>query len=62
MRQHEELLPFDRVDDEACDVVWLEKGRVVMDGPTEQVVDAYEDKYDPQARTKAATHPAESSV
>jgi len=40
----------------------LEKGKIVMDGPTEQVVDAYEDKYDPQARTKAAKHPAESSI
>ena len=50
------------VRDTCSRVVWLEKGKVVMDGPTEDVVDAYEDKYDPQARTKAATHPAESSV
>ena len=50
------------IRDTCSRVVWLEKGKVVMDGPTEEVVDAYEDKYDPQARTKAATHPAESSV
>jgi len=50
------------IRDTCSRVVWLEKGKVVMDGPTEQVVDAYEDRYDPQARTKAATHPAESSV
>jgi teichoic acid transport system ATP-binding protein len=50
------------VRDTCSRVIWLEKGLVVMDGPTEEVVDAYEDKYDPQARTRAATHPAESSV
>jgi teichoic acid transport system ATP-binding protein len=50
------------IRDTCSRVVWLEKGKIVMDGPTEQVVDAYEDKYDPQARTRAATHPAESSV
>ena len=50
------------IRDTCSRVIWLEKGLVVMDGPTEEVVDAYEDKYDPQARTKAATHPAESSV
>jgi len=50
------------VRDTCSRVIWLEKGKVVMDGPTEDVVDAYEDKYDPQARTRAATHPAESSV
>jgi teichoic acid transport system ATP-binding protein len=33
-------------------VLWLEKGLVVMDGPTDEVVDAYEDKYDPQARSR----------
>jgi teichoic acid transport system ATP-binding protein len=33
-------------------VLWLEKGLVVMDGPTEDVVDAYEDKYDPRARNR----------
>ena len=49
------------IRDTCSRVVWLEKGQVVMDGPTEEVVDAYEDRYDPQARTKAA-HPAESSV
>jgi teichoic acid transport system ATP-binding protein len=50
------------IRDTCSRVVWLEKGQIVMDGPTEDVVDAYEDKYDPQARTRAATHPAESSV
>ena len=50
------------IRDTCSRVVWLEKGKIVMDGPTEEVVDAYEDKYDPQARTRAATHPAESSV
>jgi teichoic acid transport system ATP-binding protein len=33
-------------------VVWLEKGLVVMDGPVDEVVDAYEDKYDPDARSR----------
>jgi teichoic acid transport system ATP-binding protein len=33
-------------------VIWLEKGVVVMDGPTDDVVDAYEDKYDPEARSR----------
>jgi teichoic acid transport system ATP-binding protein len=33
-------------------VLWLEKGTVVMDGPTHDVVDAYEDKYDPEARRR----------
>ena len=50
------------VRDTCSRVIWLEKGKIIMDGPTEEVVDAYEDKYDPQARTKAASHPAESSV
>jgi teichoic acid transport system ATP-binding protein len=33
-------------------VVWLEKGLVVMDGPVDDVVDGYEDKYDPDARSR----------
>jgi teichoic acid transport system ATP-binding protein len=33
-------------------VLWLEKGEVVMQGPTDEVVDAYEDRYDPDARTR----------
>jgi teichoic acid transport system ATP-binding protein len=37
---------------ETCNrVVWLEDGLVVMDGPTDQVIDSYEDKYDPESRT-----------
>jgi teichoic acid transport system ATP-binding protein len=37
---------------ETCNrVVWMEDGLVVMDGPTDEVVDAYEDRYDPQSRT-----------
>ena len=32
-------------------VIWLDKGEVVMDGPVDDVVDAYEDRYDPEART-----------
>lgn len=33
-------------------VIWLEKGEMVMDGDTDEVVDAYEDLYDPDARTR----------
>ena len=33
-------------------VIWLEKGEIVMDGDTDEVVDAYEDRYDPDARTR----------
>lgn len=37
---------------ETCDrVIWLEEGRVVADGPTEVVVDAYEARHDPDALT-----------
>jgi teichoic acid transport system ATP-binding protein len=33
-------------------VIWLENGQIVMDGPTDSVVDAYEDKYDPEASAR----------
>jgi teichoic acid transport system ATP-binding protein len=33
-------------------VIWLDKGEIVMDGDTDTVVDAYEDRYDPDARTQ----------
>ncbi len=29
--------------------IWLERGRIVMDGEANEVVDAYEEKYDPEA-------------
>jgi teichoic acid transport system ATP-binding protein len=36
-----------------CDrAIWLEKGRVVMDGEANEVVDAYEDKYDPEVEAE----------
>jgi teichoic acid transport system ATP-binding protein len=38
-------------------VIWLERGEIVMDGETNAVVDAYEDKHDRGART-APTAPA----
>jgi teichoic acid transport system ATP-binding protein len=43
-------------------VLWLDKGQVVMDGPTNEVVDAYEDKYDPQARTRPTSMDSGSAV
>lgn len=34
---------------ETCNrAIWLEKGQLVMDGGTEEVLDAYEEKHDPQ--------------
>jgi teichoic acid transport system ATP-binding protein len=30
--------------------IWLDEGQIIMDGPVEDVVDAYEDRYDPEAR------------
>lgn len=34
---------------ETCNrAIWLEKGEVVMDGATDEVLDAYEDKHDPK--------------
>lgn len=34
---------------ETCNrAIWLEKGQMVMDGGTEEVLDAYEEKHDPQ--------------
>lgn len=32
--------------------IWLEKGQVVMDGEANEVVDAYEEKYDPEAEAE----------
>jgi teichoic acid transport system ATP-binding protein len=34
--------------------IWLDQGEIVMDGPVGEVVDAYEDRYDPHARTKSS--------
>ncbi|MFC6705561.1 ABC transporter ATP-binding protein [Flexivirga alba] len=34
---------------ETCNrAIWLEKGQLVMDGATDEVLDAYEEKHDPQ--------------
>jgi len=30
--------------------IWLDEGQIVMDGAVDEVVDAYEDRYDPEAR------------
>jgi teichoic acid transport system ATP-binding protein len=30
--------------------IWLDEGEIIMDGPVDEVVDAYEDRYDPEAR------------
>ena len=39
---------------ESCTrAIWLENGRIVMDGPAGQVVDAYQDKHDPGERRPA---------
>jgi teichoic acid transport system ATP-binding protein len=36
---------------ETCNrAIWLDQGQVVMDGPAETVLDAYEQRFDPQAR------------
>jgi teichoic acid transport system ATP-binding protein len=36
-----------------CDrAIWLEKGQIVMDGEANAVVDAYEDKYDPEVEAE----------
>ena len=37
---------------ESCTrAIWLENGRIVMDGPADDVVDAYQEKHDPGERT-----------
>ncbi|GGB45132.1 ABC transporter ATP-binding protein [Flexivirga endophytica] len=36
--------------------IWLEKGEIVMDGPTDEVLNAYEERHDPE---KAARHRAD---
>ena len=33
-------------------VIWMQEGSVVMDGPADDVIDAYEDRYDPDERTR----------
>lgn len=43
------------IRDTCTRVVWLDKGKVVMDGPVDDVVDAYEDKYDPDARSRRSS-------
>ncbi|MGN6686354.1 MAG: ABC transporter ATP-binding protein [Actinomycetales bacterium] len=38
---------------ETCDrAIWLEDGRMLMDGPADDVVDAYEARYDPKGTTR----------
>ena len=32
-------------------VIWMQEGEIIMDGPCDDVIDAYEDRYDPDART-----------
>ena len=32
-------------------VIWMQEGQMIMDGPCDDVIDAYEDRYDPDART-----------
>lgn len=40
---------------ETCDrAIWLEKGQIEMDGPADDVVDAYELRHDPQAPRKGS--------
>lgn len=38
------------IRDTCTRAIWLEDGKVVLDGDAETVVDAYEDRYDPEAR------------
>jgi teichoic acid transport system ATP-binding protein len=33
-------------------VIWMQQGEIVMDGPSDDVIDAYEDRYDPDERTR----------
>jgi len=41
---------------ETCNrAIWLEKGLIVKDGGVDEVVDAYEDRHDPDARKKRVT-------
>jgi teichoic acid transport system ATP-binding protein len=37
--------------------IWLEDGRIIMDGPPDDVVDAYDEKYDPDERASARRSP-----
>jgi teichoic acid transport system ATP-binding protein len=47
---------------ESCTrAIWLENGRIVMDGPADDVVDAYQDEHDPGER-RAARPYARSGV
>lgn len=54
---------------ETCNrAIWLEKGEIIMDGLTEEVLDAYEDKHDPKKaalrrkqRAEAAAKEAEAA-
>jgi teichoic acid transport system ATP-binding protein len=40
---------------ETCNrAIWLEKGKIVLDGEANAVVDAYQDRHDPEARAEAA--------
>jgi teichoic acid transport system ATP-binding protein len=40
---------------ETCNrAIWLDTGRVVMDGPTDAVLEAYERRFDPSSRTHRA--------
>jgi teichoic acid transport system ATP-binding protein len=32
-------------------VIWMQEGQIIMDGHCDDVIDAYEDRYDPDART-----------
>ena len=36
-------------------VIWMQEGEIIMDGPCDDVIDAYEDRYDPDARTARNT-------
>lgn len=51
---------------ETCNrAIWLEKGQLIMDGATDEVLDAYEEKHDPQKaarRRKAQRDAAESAA
>ena len=44
---------------ETCSrAIWLEKGKIVLDGEANAVVDAYQDRHDPDARAVAAARAA----
>ncbi len=48
---------------ETCNrAIWLERGKIVLDGEANAVVDAYQDRHDPQARAEAKAAAARATA